>query len=91
MAKSGLFKEVQPSAELAAIVGSTPLPHAETKRLWAYIKEHGLGSKNRRMINPDALPVVEQTISMFVCEARESSCAVSRRRRAASACLGAAW
>ena len=55
-AKSGLFKEVQPSAELAAIVGSTPLPRTEiTKRLWAEIKEHGLqDTKNRRMINPDA-------------------------------------
>ena len=55
-AQSGLFKEVQPSAELAAIVGSTPLPRTEiTKRLWAYIKEHGLqDAKNRRMINPDA-------------------------------------
>jgi len=55
-APSGLFKAVQPSAALAAIVGSTPLPRTEiTKRLWAYIKEHGLqDAKNRRMINPDA-------------------------------------
>jgi upstream activation factor subunit UAF30 len=70
-AQSGLFKEVQPSAELAAIVGSTPLPRTEiTKRLWAYIKEHGLqDAKNRRMINPDAKlqPVVggQEQISMF--------------------------
>ena len=70
-AQSGLFKEVQPSAELAAIVGSTPLPRTEiTKRLWAYIKEHGLqDAKNRRMINPDAKlrPVVDgrEQISMF--------------------------
>ena len=70
-AQSGLFKEVQPSAELAAIVGSTPLPRTEiTKRLWAYIKEHGLqDAKNRRMINPDAKlqPVVggQGQISMF--------------------------
>ena len=70
-ANSGLFKEVQPSAELAAIVGSTPLPRTEiTKRLWAYIKEHGLqDAKNRRMINPDAKlrPVVggQEQISMF--------------------------
>ena len=28
-AHSGLLKEVQPSAELAAIVGSTPLPRTE--------------------------------------------------------------
>jgi chromatin remodeling complex protein RSC6 len=68
---SGLFKEVQPSAELAAIVGSTPLPRTEiTKRLWAYIKAHGLqDAKNKRMINPDAKlqPVVggQEPISMF--------------------------
>jgi len=36
---SGLMKAVQPSAELAAIVGHTPLPRTEiTKRLWDYIK-----------------------------------------------------
>ena len=70
-ARSGLFKEVQPSAELAAIVGSAPLPRTEiTKRLWAYIKEHSLqDARNRRMINPDAklrLVVGEQEqISMF--------------------------
>jgi chromatin remodeling complex protein RSC6 len=70
-AQSGLFKEVQPSAELAAIVGSAPLPRTEiTKRLWAYIKEHGLqDARNKRMINPDATlrPVVggQEQISMF--------------------------
>jgi chromatin remodeling complex protein RSC6 len=67
----GLLKEVQPSTELAAIVGSTPLPRTEiTKRLWAYIKEHGLqDARNKRMINPDAKlqPVVggPAQISMF--------------------------
>jgi len=70
-ANRGLLKEVQPSAELAAIVGSTPLPRTEiTKRLWAYIKEHGLqDAKDRRMINPDAkLRTVvdgQEQISMF--------------------------
>jgi chromatin remodeling complex protein RSC6 len=70
-AQSGLFKEVQPSEELATIVGSTPLPRTEiTKRLWAYIKEHGLqDARNRRMINPDAKlrPVVggQEQVSMF--------------------------
>jgi upstream activation factor subunit UAF30 len=70
-ANRGLLKEVQPSTELAAIVGHTPLPRTEiTKRLWAYIKEHGLqDAKNRRMINADAklLPVVggQAQISMF--------------------------
>ena len=65
------MKAVQPSAELAAIVGHTPLPRTEiTKRLWDYIKEHGLqDAKNRRMINADAKlrPVFggQEQISMF--------------------------
>lgn len=67
----GLMKAVQPSTELAAIVGHTPLPRTEiTKRLWDYIKEHRLqDAKNRRMINADAKlrPVVggQEQISMF--------------------------
>ena len=68
---SGLMKAVQPSAELAAIVGHAPLPRTEiTKRLWDYIKQHGLqDAKNRRMINVDAKlrPVVggQEKVSMF--------------------------
>ena len=52
----GLMKAVQPSEELAAIVGHAPLPRTEIiKRLWDYIKEHSLqDTKNRRMINADA-------------------------------------
>jgi len=67
----GLMKPVQPSAELAAIVGHTPLPRTEiTKRLWDYIKQHNLqDAKNRRMINADTKlrPVVggREQISMF--------------------------
>jgi upstream activation factor subunit UAF30 len=67
----GLMKAVQPSAELAAIVGPTPLPRTEIiKRLWDYIKAHSLqDAKNRRMINADAKlrPVVDgqEQISMF--------------------------
>jgi chromatin remodeling complex protein RSC6 len=51
----GLMKAVQPSAELAAIVGNQPLPRTEiTKRIWAYIKDHGLqDAQNKRMINAD--------------------------------------
>jgi upstream activation factor subunit UAF30 len=51
----GLMKAVQPSAALAAIVGHTPLPRTEiTKRLWDYIKAHGLqDAQNKRMINAD--------------------------------------
>ena len=51
----GLMKAVQPSAELAAIVGTKPLPRTEiTKKIWDYIKEHGLQDpQNKRMINAD--------------------------------------
>jgi chromatin remodeling complex protein RSC6 len=52
----GLMKAVQPSAELAAIVGNKPLPRTEiTKKIWDYIKAHGLqDATNKRMINADA-------------------------------------
>jgi chromatin remodeling complex protein RSC6 len=55
-ANQGLMKPVQPSAELAAIVGHTPLPRTEiTKRLWAYIKAHGLQeATDKRQIKADA-------------------------------------
>lgn len=44
---------VQPSPELAAIIGDKPRPRTEvTKKLWAYIKENGLQDKvNKRNIN----------------------------------------
>ena len=52
----GLMKAVQPSAQLAEIVGSTPLPRTEvTKKVWDYIKKNGLQDPtNKRMINADA-------------------------------------
>ena len=55
-ANPALMKPVQPDAALAAIVGSTPLPRGElTKKLWNYIKKHGLQDKtNKRNINADA-------------------------------------
>ena len=52
-AKSGAFmKALTPSHELAAIVGSEPLPRTEvTKRLWDYIKAHNLQNPaNKRNI-----------------------------------------
>ena len=51
----GLAAEVQPSADLAPIVGSNPIPRSEvTKRVWDYIKSNGLqDQQNRRMINAD--------------------------------------
>ena len=46
---------VTPSAALAEIVGSKPLPRTElTKKLWIYIKKHNLQDpKNRRNIKAD--------------------------------------
>ena len=53
---SGSFgKRVTPIGSLSDIVGANAMPRTEvTKKLWAYIKKHGLqDSKNRRMINAD--------------------------------------
>ena len=51
----GLAAEVQPSADLSAIVGSDPIPRSEvTKRVWDYVKKNGLQDQtNKRMINAD--------------------------------------
>ena len=60
-----------PSASLAEVVGSKPLPRTEViKKIWDYIKKNNLqDSKNRRMINADAkLKVIfdgKDQISMF--------------------------
>ncbi len=65
------MKPLNPSAALAEVVGSKPLPRTEVaKKLWAYIKKNGLqDSKNRRMINSDAkLSAVfagKKQVSMF--------------------------
>ncbi|MBX9759976.1 MAG: SWIB/MDM2 domain-containing protein [Beijerinckiaceae bacterium] len=52
---SALQKPVQPSKELAAIVGATPLPRTEvTKKVWDYIKANNLqNEKDRRSIDAD--------------------------------------
>ncbi len=52
---AAFMKPVRPSATLAAVVGSTPLPRTQvTKKLWAYIKRRGLQDKKKRtMINAD--------------------------------------
>jgi len=49
------MKAMQPSQELAAVVGDRPMPRTEvTKRLWDYIKKNDLqDAKNRRQINAD--------------------------------------
>ena len=52
---AAFMKPVQPDAKLAAVVGEKAIPRTElTKKLWAYIKKHGLqDKKNRRNINAD--------------------------------------
>ena len=65
------MKPLTPSSELAAIVGSKPLPRTEVvKKLWVYIKKHKLqDEKNRRNIKADAnlKPVFggKKIVSMF--------------------------
>lgn len=52
---SDYYKPWTPSADLAKVVGAEPLARTEiTKRLWAYIKKHGLqDTKLRRFVNAD--------------------------------------
>lgn len=52
---NALQQPLQPSKELAAVVGAEPLPRGEVvSRVWAYIKEHGLQNpENRREILAD--------------------------------------
>ncbi len=70
-ANAAFMKPVTPSAALAEVVGSKPIPRTEvTKKLWAYIKKNGLQDKtNRRMIKADAaLKTVfggKATVNMF--------------------------
>ena len=68
---AAFMKPMQPSAQLAAVVGNGPLPRTEvTKKLWGYIKKKNLQDpKERRMINADdALRPVfggKKQVSMF--------------------------
>ena len=67
----GLSAPVQPSADLAPIVGDKPIPRSEvTKKVWDYIKANGLqDQQNKRMINADdKLRVIfggKSQVSMF--------------------------
>lgn len=49
------MKAMTPSADLAAVVGNTPMPRTEiTKRVWDYIRKNNLqDQQNRRQINAD--------------------------------------
>ena len=52
---AAFMKPMTPSAMLAAVIGSNPMPRTEvTSKLWGYIKKNNLQDKtNRRMINAD--------------------------------------
>ena len=70
MANSAFMKPLTPSADLAKVVGSKPLPRTEVvKKLWAYIKKNKLqDTKNKRNINADEnLKVIfkKNTVNMF--------------------------
>ena len=68
---AAFMKPMTPSAVLAAVIGSNPLPRTDvTKKVWDYIKKHKLqDSVNRRNINADdKLKAVfggKKTVSMF--------------------------
>ena len=53
---AAFMKPLSPSAALAAVVGSSPLPRTEiVSKLWAYIKKNKLqDAVNKRMVNADA-------------------------------------
>ena len=52
---AAFMKPLTPSADLAAVVGASPLPRTEViKKLWDYIKAHNLqDAQNKRNINAD--------------------------------------
>jgi len=67
---AAFMKPMTPSAALAAVIGSKPMPRTEvTKKVWEYIKKHNLqDAANKRMINADAklkVIFVKPQVSMF--------------------------
>ena len=67
---NALQKPLQPSKELAAIVGSDPLPRGEVvSKVWAYIKQHQLQNpaNRREILADDKLAAVfgKDKVSMF--------------------------
>lgn len=67
---AAFMKPLTPSSALAAIVGASPMPRTQVvKKMWDYIKKHGLqDAKNRRNINADdkLKPIFgKATVSMF--------------------------
>lgn len=69
-APAGFNAPVQPDSALGAIVGHSPQTRAQiTKKVWAYIKRHGLQDQNdKRRINADsklALVFGRRSMNMF--------------------------
>jgi upstream activation factor subunit UAF30 len=68
---SAFLKPLQPSQELAAIVGSTPLPRSEVvSRVWDYIETHKLQNpqSKREIMADEKLQAVfggKNKVSMF--------------------------
>jgi upstream activation factor subunit UAF30 len=68
---AAFMKPLSPSPALAAVIGGSAQPRtAVTKKIWDYIKKHGLqDDANRRMINADEKlrPVFDgkRKVSMF--------------------------
>jgi upstream activation factor subunit UAF30 len=67
---NALQKPLQPSKELAAVVGAEPLPRGEVvSKVWDYIKQHDLQNpENRReILADDKLEAVfgKKTVTMF--------------------------
>ena len=64
---AAFMKPMQPSSQLAAVVGSSAIPRTEvTKKLWAYIKRNGLqDNKNRRNIKLRPVFGGKSQVSMF--------------------------
>jgi chromatin remodeling complex protein RSC6 len=66
-----LMKPLQPSAELAAVVGSSPLPRTEVvSKVWDYIKANNLQNpeNKREILANDKLRAVfgsKDKVSMF--------------------------
>ncbi len=69
-APSAFNKPLQPSKELAAVVGSGPLPRTEVvSKIWVYIKKHKLQNpaNKREILADDKLTAVfgKNKVTMF--------------------------
>jgi len=69
-ATSAFAKPLQPSKELAAVVGSDPLPRTEVvSKVWLYIKKHKLQNEanKREILADDKLAAVfgKSKVTMF--------------------------